>query len=410
MSAAAEPRPISPAIRDFAAPRIASRDAEFELLATCCAATWNAKEKEKLRDLLSFPILWERLLDLAEHHGVIPWLFARVAGCSQYVTSQQFAGLRLRYEQSARRALWFTRELGRILDGLHSAGVEALAHKGPALAFMLYGDVTQRQFRDLDVLVPPADVGRAKAVLAGLGYQCGIELSAAEERDYVKSGYEHVFHSSEGRNLLELQWRILPRFYSIDFDLPGMFARSREIKVGDVACRTLSHEDLLLALCVHAAKHAWSQLSWLCDLTQLARTSDLDWSVIRKEAERLGILRIVALNFRVAERLFKTGRPAMIEQIMEEDRGIAVFADEVLNKVRKSVCENTESIAYFRWEMRLRERRQDQLRFLWRLASTPGIGEWQSVTLPGPMFPLYRLVRLGRLAGRLAGSRQGNSD
>jgi hypothetical protein len=270
---------------------------------------------------------------------------------------------------------------------------------------MLYGDVTQRQFRDLDLLVRPAEVGKAKAILFELGYQCGLQLNAAEERAYIRSGYEHVFHSRDGRNLLEVQWRILPDFYSVDFDLRGMFARAREIKIGSVACGALSPEDLLLALCVHSAKHAWSQLSWLRDLRELVKTCDLDWVFVQNEAERLGILRIVALNFWVADRLFKTGLPAMVEQIMEEDLGIAVLADEALNKVWSEVCENTESPAYFRWEMRLRERRQDRARFLWRLASTPGIGEWQSMKLPRPMFPLYRLVRMWRLAGRLAGSR-----
>jgi hypothetical protein len=51
--------------------------------------------------------------------------------------------------------------------------------------------------------------------------------------------------------------------------------------------------------------------------------------------------------------------------------------------------------------MRLRERRADRLRFLGRLVFTPGPNEWKAVRLPTPLFPLYRLVRLSRLAARL---------
>jgi hypothetical protein len=51
--------------------------------------------------------------------------------------------------------------------------------------------------------------------------------------------------------------------------------------------------------------------------------------------------------------------------------------------------------------LRLRERRADRLRFLSRLAFTPGPGEWKAVRLPVAFFPLYRLVRVGRLAARL---------
>jgi hypothetical protein len=61
---------------------------------------------------------------------------------------------------------------------------------------------------------------------------------------------------------------------------------------------------------------------------------------------------------------------------------------------------NIESVAYFRLMMRLRERPADRVSFLQRLIFTPGPGEWQVVHLPAPLFPLYRLVRLSRLAAR----------
>ena len=40
-----------------------------------------------------------------------------------------------------------------------------VAYKGPALAAQLYGDVTLRTFRDLDVLVTRADFPRARQAL-----------------------------------------------------------------------------------------------------------------------------------------------------------------------------------------------------------------------------------------------------
>jgi hypothetical protein len=61
---------------------------------------------------------------------------------------------------------------------------------------------------------------------------------------------------------------------------------------------------------------------------------------------------------------------------------------------------NIESPRYFRLMMRLRERRMDRVRFLWRLASTPGAGEWAVIRLPPSLFPLYRVIRLFRLAAR----------
>jgi hypothetical protein len=61
-----------------------------------------------------------------------------------------------------------------------------------------------------------------------------------------------------------------------------------------------------------------------------------------------------------------------------------------------------EQLSYFRLMMRLRERRMDRVRFFTRLTFTPGPGEWVAVQLPKPLSPLYRVVRLARLASRFA--------
>jgi len=167
----------------------------------------------------------------------------------------------------------------------------------------------------------------------------------------------------------------------------------------------LSPEDLLLVLCVHAAKHGWTQLSWLRDITQLAGMSGLDWNYIREEASRLGIQRIVALNFVLCGRLFGASLPPMADPFAPDpwacDALTSTLADEIVTGLRSGVCREPESLAYFRWTMRLRERRRDRARLLWRLTSTPSIGEWNTVKLPAPLFPLYRMVRVFRLARRL---------
>jgi len=61
-----------------------------------------------------------------------------------------------------------------------------------------------------------------------------------------------------------------------------------------------------------------------------------------------------------------------------------------------------ESLTYFRLMMRIREQRRDRVRFASRLLMTPSVGEWEAVGLPDWLFPLYRGVRLVRVARRLA--------
>jgi hypothetical protein len=405
MATAAEPRPVlSAARKPRPVPAIGS-SSEFDLLLACCADPCGDEHGERIRKILSRPLDWERILRLVDHHRVVPQVYGELSALSRLVPVQHLNALRLRYEDNARKTLWFTGELVRIVGHLESVGIKALPYKGPILAQTLYGEVTRRQFGDLDILILPTDVLKAKAALNDLGYKPAIELSPRIETAYVETGYEYSFSAAHGSNLLELQWRILPRFYSIDFDVVDFFERSDEIVVGGRQMRTMRAEDLLLVLCVHAAKHLWVQLSWLCDIAQLVKTRQLDWNAIHYEARHFGIERIVSLNLLLAQKLLASQLHSSRQTwTFQKDPSTDVL-DEILRIIERGAPYDTELLSYFRLMMRLRERWRDRARFLWRLTITPSVSEWSAIQLPRHLQPLYRLLRLSRLAKRLASAR-----
>ncbi|HEX4424593.1 MAG TPA: nucleotidyltransferase family protein, partial [Terriglobales bacterium] len=282
----------------------AAETPEFELLLASCSDISDADLEQCLRTNISQGLHWDELLRLAEHHRLIPRAYARLSAIAG-VPPEFLRALRSRYQTHARQALWFTSELINIVAHFEDRGIEVLSYKGPALAEALYADVTMRQFGDLDLLVRPIDVPRAKASLLDLGYASSVQFTEREERAHLASGYEYTFDGPLGRNLVELKWQILPRFYTINFDVDAMFRRATTVKLGGRSLRTLCPEDLLLVLCIHAAKHGWSQLSWLCEITKLAQ-QPLDWSVIEEQSKNLGIERIVAVNFLLAHKLLGT--------------------------------------------------------------------------------------------------------
>ena len=126
------------------------------------------------------------------------------------------------------------------------------------LAEILYGNVALRQFSDLDLLIRSRDLPAIKGALSELGYVPRLRFSHAAERAYLESGYEYTFDSAHGRNLVELKWQVLPRFYSIAFEVSSFFDRAVELALEGQRLRTLCDQDLMLVLCVHAAKHGWA--------------------------------------------------------------------------------------------------------------------------------------------------------
>ena len=377
---------------------------EWSLL--CAASSADPRESDlvRVRTVLERPIEWESVLRLAEQHGTSSLLYQNLAHLADAIPSAVLTSLRQRYERNVHKSLFLTRELIRILDCLDAIGVEVIPYKGVVLSEVYYGDMAMRQSGDMDLFVRKRDVARTKSAVRDLGFTPRVPIPEDAEADYIASGYECTFDSPAGKNLLELQWALQPRFYAVDFEMDGLFERAVNVALAGRSVRTPSPEDLLLVLSVHAAKHVWGRLIWLCDIAQILKRENVNWKWVQSQAQELGIERILHITLLLANRLLATAIPAPLENPILADRAAHAFADEIAVAVAAGVTYEEEKVSYFRLMMRLRERKTDRLRFLARLAFTPGPGEWETIRLPKALFPLYRLVRLARLATRWAKS------
>ena len=354
----------------------------------------------RIRFLLENPVDWEAVLRLADNHGTSSLLYQSLSRFSDMVPSPVLGALRQRYEKNVYKSLFLTNELTRILDCLEGLGVEAIPYKGVVLSEVYYGDMALRQTGDIDMFIRRRDVGRSKNALRDLGYTTRLGIPEELLEDYMASGYEWTFDGPAGPNLLELQWALQPRFYAVDFDMDGMFERVVKVRVAGRSVKTPSPEDLLLVLSVHAAKHVWGRVILLRDIAQVLKLENLNWDWVWSRARELGIQRILRVTFLLANRLLGTGIPVAVERAVLDDEVARVLVDEIVANMAIGVSYDPEQTSYFHLMMRLRERRADRMRFLARLVFTPGPGEWESVRLPKALFPLYRVVRLGRLTSR----------
>jgi hypothetical protein len=383
--------------------------AEWSILLAACSARSNREKRAFIRPLLNEPINWKSLFALADRHGAEPLLYQALLAVEDLVPAQHIQALRQIYQDNVFKSLLLSRELILILDHLSAAGIAVMPYKGLALAEALYGDIAMRRAGDIDLLIHARDLSRVREAVRKLGYAPHLTFSVAEEQAYLRSGYECAFDSAMGKNLLEVQWAIQPRFYAVDFDLEVMFERAVTTSVAGRSTKTLSSADLMLVLSAHAAKHVWGRLIWLCDIAQLLQSPALDWNWIGSQARRLGIAHIVSVSLRLANRLLNAPIPASAsESFLQDSRASSrvdeMLIDEIQSSITGEALYNVESFSYFRLMLRLRERPIDRARFLTRLAFTSGPSEWQAVRLPKPLFPLYRLVRLTRLAARAVGA------
>jgi hypothetical protein len=382
--------------------RVKERGEEFGFLCALASAELVPALRDHIANWDISPFDWTEFLRLAEHHGVLSLAAHKLIEHARELPPEIKSSLRSAYEQNLRRSLWFTAELARIVQHLERSQLRTIPYKGPLLAQSVYGDPGLRSFSDLDFLISSADFERAKQALAEIGYYPSADLILTVERFWLRKGYERSFDGAAGKNLVELQWALLPYFYAVELRVDDLLARAGHVIVGGREMACLSSEDSLIVLCLHAAKHLWTRLIWLSDIAETLRTQSIDYSLVTSRARALGVVRILGVSFWLVKNVLNAELPIPAEEMIAADPRVPILGREFAERLARGSSYDFESTEYFRLIMKLRERRRDRWRYLWRLIWTPGAGDFAAVRLPELLFPLYRIVRIGRLIGRLA--------
>ncbi len=373
------------------------REGGFDLLCALAGADPSSERIQLIANWNLSEVDWSQFFRLAEHHGVLPLAACNLTEHARFLPAEIDRSLRSAYEEKLRRSLWFSAELARIMQHFERNQLRAVPYKGPVLAQLLYRDLGLRGFSDLDFLISPTDFEHAKLALAEIGYRPGKDISPSVERLWLRTGYERSFDGAAGKYLVELQWALLPRFYGVDLRIEDLLARAGRIVVGQCELPCLSPEDSLLVLCLHAAKHLWTRLIWLSDIAETLRTQAIDYPLAFSRARALGIARILGISFWLVKNVLHSELPNPAAEMVASDPLVPALGSEFAGRLARGAGYDFESTEYFRLILKLRERRGDRWRYLWRLVWTPNVGDIAAVRLPEALFPLYRIVRIGRL-------------
>jgi len=372
---------------------------ELELLLTCARREMSADHTRHALGLLDHSLNWSLLIEQARAHRLFPllyWHWTKSLGLD--FPPEIAEQLDDRFRANVARSLLLMRDLVNIVGLLGSRSIPAIPFKGPALAESLYGNAALRECVDLDILIRHRDVPEAIRTLVSAGYEDGKQLTPAQQRAFVATQYEYALLSPAGI-LVELQWRIVPRHFSLPLTEEQYWSRIQSLTVCGREMNSLSCEDLLLLLCFHGGKHGWGKLIWLADVAELlASHPHLDWGYVLDHARRAGGLRLLLLAVVLANRLLGTTIPNHLEQPLARDRTVEQIADSIgCNVVTGELPTCVKSQFYL---LRVRERWQDRLRYVVRFTSTATPMEWKIVGLPPSLFVLYSFLRVLRGLGK----------
>jgi hypothetical protein len=343
---------------------------------------------------------WDAFLRLAERNRMLP-LAHRALGERAEVPETVRSRLRAAYGENARQALLLAGELRRLMDALRSAGVRALAYKGPALAVRAYGDLALRTYSDLDLLVAPDDEPAAAAVLRAHGYVSGYGFSPAQDAAFRRVDGDYPYHHPRSGRLVELHGRVSSARFVAELPTARLMERARDVPIGGGEVPAPADDDLFLALCLHGAKHRWARLEWLACAAALAARAELDLAALLHLADGIGARRTTLLALLLARDALGLALPGEIDRSIAADPPLATLAAEARGLWFREEGEGDEATpANLRFNARLRDGAADRVRYAVRWLFLPSPEDWAWVRLPDALSPLYRVLRPLRLAAR----------
>ena len=374
---------------------------ETELLLRCASPPGSANRAERIRVLSSQALDWQYLLRMAEAHALTPLLYW---GLKPIRPEAIPTSLAQSFQENTRNSLYLAAELFQLVELFAREGIRVLPLKGPTLAAAAYGNIVLRQFVDLDLLVRKEDALQARSVLLKNGYTSILQLNAKWEAAYLHAYDELGLRGPDGHPLVELHWAVTPRYFSVPLDIGQFWERATSVNLGSREITALGAEDLLLVLCLHAAKHCWSRLSMVSDVAWLMRACDIHWNEVLDRARRLGCLRIVLLGAELAAKLLEIPLPPAVGRSSPADLGVQTLTAQIVQRLLQSPSSEGSAGSLLRnilgagsLHLRAREHWQDRIRYFVRLATTVGVEDWEFVDLPSSLAFLYPMLRFPRL-------------
>src|SRR5258708_36722744 len=154
--------------------------------------------------------------------------------------------------------------------------------------------------------------------------------------------------------------------------MDALFRRAVPATVAGRKVKTLSHEDMLVVLAVHAGEGVWGGVIWLCDGAQIVNLAGLNWGWIVDQAKNLGIVRILSITLRLSGALLGAPLPPSVSSRLLDDPVSLGLADEIRMRIISRNSLHQESLAYLRLMMLLRVSKVARMKFQKSLAITTG--------------------------------------
>jgi len=323
--------------------------AEDRLLLYCCRKDAECRNRNKIIEIQRSPLDWDCFLRKARENGISAVVYSRLKEIKKdcpHIPSFIYKELKKDYFLNATKNSLIFEELGKVLETVRKAGLQAIILKGAVLAEKMYGNLALRPMTDVDLLVKKEDLLRLDEQLKILGYKPS-DISV-EDIDFSSTYLTTLDYRSLASNSpsFHVHWHFVNstipnESYIKRIKIEDIWRDAEKTKIADVETLVMAPHHLLIHLSEHALRvtHSLSKLSFFCDIDEAVNHygERLDWERLKKESLKFNLSRMVYLSLYFTAKFLETKIPEDVLAKLKPERfslGERIFMNSISNNKR----------------------------------------------------------------------------
>jgi hypothetical protein len=258
---------------------------------------------------------WQSVLALARYNQIVPLICQRLF---EYASELPPDILRSLGPETAAIVGWNLKLAGALLTALNvlrSGGIHSVPFKGPVLSCTLYGSLSLRQTRDLDMFVERSQLADALRLLETIGYQLADEYRTVMEQATLDLVHKVVLVVNQFTGVnMDIHWAACEPGFDELLSAANFWSGGGTTTLLGEQVPIPSPENLFVLLVIHGARHHWNSLRLLCDVAWLlSKHPGLKFEVVAEKMPGLWRTRMFLVPLALVQQLWQVDLPVWIE-------------------------------------------------------------------------------------------------
>jgi len=250
---------------------------------------------------------WNTFIDFAHAHGVFTHIHKQLMQYKGIIPVDIQKNLKQAYILQIKESMLITAELIKTIQIFDNTNTKAIAFKGPLLSQFAYGNITARQYADIDILVDVATVYETAQILLKNKYFTEDSIELLKNKKFLEVANDFSFFTPKGVHV-ELHWKLFREKIGKNSEFSIYFRDKTTVNINQYAINSLSTEWLLVYLCLHGSKHAWERIEWINDIYMLLQHT-IDWERTQVCAKQMECETSLYLGLNLVSNLYDISLP-----------------------------------------------------------------------------------------------------